>query len=196
MSSAWFCTDSASQRILDDIPGLYDHEHDVAAKVLEEVHHMSHAFARGKYFEPIVHQVKTTPEVSGQRTEVKATFISIPILCCMQSQEHDPKPHHDYTLLRKPFQRLFESTYRLVHEEEYTSHLHHHIASKELRKRNDHPIRSLMQHANVLALDNSRDEKQAVIRLGDDDPHSQQPFVHVPEFWVLIINNCKFGMLI
>jgi hypothetical protein len=177
------------QRILDSSPGLYPHEHDVAAKVLEDVRNMGHAFGRGRYFEPMVHQVKEAPVVSGQKTEVKATFISIPIFCAMRSQESETK-QTEYGRFRKPLQRIFENIHRLVHEEKYTSHRQHHLASRKLRLRNDHPIRSLMQYANILALDNSRDRQQAIVRLEDYDG-SQQAFIHVPEFWALIINNCK-----
>ena len=177
------------QRILDNSPGLYSHEHDVATKVLEEVKHMRHVFAKGRYLEPMVHQVKETPEVAGQKTEVKATFISIPVFCSMRTQEPETKHHHDYGVFRRPLQRLFESIHRLVHEEEHLRVRHRHLASKELRTRNDHAIRTLMQYANILALDSSRDQQQAIIRLGDDGS-SRQPCVHVPEFWALIINNC------
>ena len=175
-------------RILDNSPGLYPHEHDVATKVLEEVNHIRHSFARGKYFEAMTHQVKEAPEVGGQKTEVRATFVSMPIFCSMRTQEPVPKHHHDYSMLRKPFQRIFESIHHLVHSEQYTRKRHHHAANAQLRMRNEHPIRSLMQYANILALDKSRDRQQAVIRLGDDDDE-HQPFVHVPEFWALIINN-------
>ena len=151
---------------------------------------MRHVFARGRYFEPMVHQVKETHELSGQKTEVKATFISIPVFCAMRSQEPATEHHHDYGVLRKPLQSIFERTHRMVHEEEYSRSRHRDQASREIRMRNDHPIRSLMQYANILALDNSRDGQQAILRLEDEDG-SQQPFIHVPEFWALIINNCE-----
>lgn len=136
-------------RILHNSPRLYPHEHDVAAKALDEVKQMRHVFARGGYFEPMVHQVKETHELSGQKTEVKATFISIPVFCAMRNQEPEAEHHHDYGVLRKPLQSIFERTHRMVHEEEYSRTRHRDQASKEIRMRNDYLIRSLMQYANI-----------------------------------------------
>ena len=145
---------------------------------------MRHTFVKGKYFDPIVHQAKDSVEVGGQKTVVKATFISIPVFSSMRSQEPMPKHRHDYSFFRKPFRRLFydEIYYHTTRDE--------HLANKEVRWHNDHPIRTLMQYANTLAMDSSRDLQQVVIKLGDDNS-SRPPFIHVPEFWALVINMCK-----
>jgi hypothetical protein len=141
----------------------------------------------------MVHQVKEAPEVGGQKIEVKATFISIPIFCSMKSPEPKIQSGHVPGFLQQPFNRLFEKVHRLVHDEDYDykrdDHLHR--VNKQAHLRNDHPIRSLMRYANILALDNSRDYKQAILRLGDDVDSTQPPYIHVPEFWALIINHCK-----
>jgi hypothetical protein len=53
-----------------------------------------------------------------------------------------------------------------------------------------HPIRSLLQYSNILALDTERDKRQVVVvtKLGEDEPADSKPIIHVPEFWALIIN--------
>ena len=87
-------------------------------------------------------------------------------------------------------QRLFEKTHYLVHEEAYSQNNHRELASRELRKRDGHPIRTLMEYMNILAIDNERDWQQAIIRLEDEHHEDDQdrPFIHVPEFWALIVN--------
>lgn len=151
---------------------------------------MRHVYAKGRYFEPLVHQVKASPEVSGSKTEVKATFISIPIFCSMRSRGGSDGQDDEFGWFRKPLQRIFDSLHLRVHEETHAKNRHRQLASKELRKRNDHPIRSLMQYANILALDTLRDQQQATLRL-EDDEGPNPPFIHVPEFWALIINACE-----
>jgi hypothetical protein len=151
---------------------------------------MRHVYAKGRYFDPLVHAVKATPEVSAAKTEVKATFISIPIFCSMPNQ-HKPKSEEDeYNILRRLLQPVFEKMHLHVYQKEYVQQRHRQFLSEELRKRSDHPIRSLMEYANILALDSSRDEKQATLRLGDVKGPSP-PIVKVPELWALIINNCE-----
>jgi Mg2+ and Co2+ transporter CorA len=53
-----------------------------------------------------------------------------------------------------------------------------------------HPIRSLLQYSNILALDTERDKRQVIVvnRLGEDDLADSKPFIHVPEMWALVIN--------
>ena len=148
---------------------------------------MRRVFGKGKYFDPLVHQVKDSHEIGGQKREVEATFVSMPILSSMRILEPMSK---DHGFVRGPLQRLFETTHRLVNEEQYSKARYGHLGSKELRSRHGHPIRTLMQYANILAVDNFRDLQQAVIRLeGNKTLHT--PFIHVPEFWALIVNRCK-----
>ena len=172
--------------ILHKSPGLYPHEHDTALRCLEEVKNIRRVFAKGKYFEPDVHQVKQDVEVAGQKTEVKATFVSMPVFSSMRSTESH-KHHRSYGPLRKPLQTVFEKLFKFATAEDYEKTQHHHLASKVLRSHSGHPIRSLMEHRNLLAVDHSRDFQQAVIKL-EEDEDSGQPFIHVPEFWALIIN--------
>ena len=148
-------------------------------------------FANGKYFEPLVHQIKDNVEIiAGEKTEVKATFLSMPIFSSMRCRdphpEHNLEPQHKGGLLGS-LRLLFEKTHRLVHEEAYSQNDHLELATRELRKREGHPIRSLMEYTNILAVDNERDWQQAVVRL-EDEGSREQPFIHVPEFWALIIN--------
>jgi hypothetical protein len=151
---------------------------------------MRHVYAKGRYFDPLVHQITANPEISGQKTAVKATFISLPIFCSMPGQETSEDKRDEYGFVREQLQKIFENLHFVAHEEHYARNRHRQLASKEFRKRNDHPIRSLMEYANILALDRSRDEQQATLRLGDAEGPNP-PFIHVPEFWALIINNCK-----
>lgn len=174
-------------RILNSSPGMYKHEHEVALKCLDEVKHLRRVFAKGRYFDPCVHETKQTVEIDGQKTQVEATFMSMPIFSSMRSAESST-PHEDHlSRFIRPLQTLYKKTWELVHEEDYSKTQHHHLASKVLNERNGHPTRSLMEHRNILAVDHSRDFQQAVIKLEDDNPRTR-PFIHVPEFWALIVN--------
>jgi hypothetical protein len=53
-----------------------------------------------------------------------------------------------------------------------------------------HPIRSLLQYSNILALDTERDKRQVTVvtKLGEDEHADTKPFIHVPELWALVIN--------
>jgi hypothetical protein len=166
----------------------------VASKCLEEVKAMRHVYAKGRYFDPLVHAVKATPEVSAAKIEVKATFISVPIFCSMPDQPKPKSEEDNYSIFRRLLQPLFEKMHLHVYQEKYVQQRHRQFLSEELRKRSDHPIRSLMEYANILALDSSRDEQQATLRLGDAQGPSP-PIIKVPEMWALIINNCEYTLL-
>ena len=45
-------------RILNSSPGMYKHEHEVASKCLDEVQHLRRVFAKGRYFDPCIHETK------------------------------------------------------------------------------------------------------------------------------------------
>lgn len=60
-------------------------------------------------------------------------------------------------------------------------------SSRELRQSDKHPIRTLLQYSNILAIDSKRDGRQVINQL-DRDSTSSSTFIHVPEFWALIIN--------
>ena len=61
------------------------------------------------------------------------------------------------------------------------------MGGRSLRSSDRHPIRSLLQYSNILALDSNRDYRQAITKV-DDDEHDTKMFVHVPEFWALTVN--------
>jgi hypothetical protein len=60
-------------------------------------------------------------------------------------------------------------------------------SSKEIRTSDHHPIRSLLQYSNILAIDSSRDRLQVVTN-GAAEQDAIPPFIHVPELWALVIN--------
>ncbi|KPI40261.1 uncharacterized protein AB675_7616 [Cyphellophora attinorum] len=183
-------SDEKLSQTIDGIPGLFKHEHTVARKCLEEAKHMRRMFASGKYFKPLVHQVKENVNFADAKSEVKATFISIPVFSSMHGEEpvvHHDKPTQQHGMVRQLLQTMFEKTHKLVHAEAYSKDHHQELATKELRKREGHPIRSLMQYTNILAPGLDRDWHQAMVRLENEDDHDQ-PLIHVPEFWAVIIN--------
>ena len=174
------------QEVLSRTPGLYDHEAAVASKCLGEVKMQRKVFANGRYLGSIYHEATTAHQPAVQNIVAKATFLSIPIFTRM-SPGIDESPTNG-GFLRRPFQKLFDHLVEYFKDEHDRNH-HQYLTSKVLRSQTTHPIRSLMQYSNILALDHRRDYCQAMLQLQEFGSF-QQPFVHVPELWVLIINEC------
>ena len=59
--------------------------------------------------------------------------------------------------------------------------------SKEIRHSDNHPIRSLLQCSNILAIDSERDRGQVIMKT-DEESETTRHFIQVPEIWALIIN--------
>ena len=174
------------QYVLSRTPGLYEHEAAVASKCLGEVKMQRKVFANGRYFGPVYHQATTAHQSAVQNIVAKATFLSIPIFTRM-SPDTDDSPTGG-NLIQRPLERLFNHLVEYL-KDEHDRHHHRYLTSKVLRSQTTHPVRSLMQYSNILALDHRRDQCQAMLQLQEfGDNH--QPFVHVPELWVLIINEC------
>lgn len=63
--------------------------------------------------------------------------------------------------------------------------------TREMRPANIHPVRSLLEYSNILAIDSERDRHQAITKLDSNRYFDSDEFIHVPEFWALVINMCK-----
>ena len=59
--------------------------------------------------------------------------------------------------------------------------------SKDIRHSDHHPIRSLLQCSNILAIDSERDRGQVIMKM-DEEAEKAKHFIQVPEIWALIIN--------
>ena len=64
-------------------------------------------------------------------------------------------------------------------------------ASKDIRGSDLHPVRSLLQYSNILAIDDERDLSQVVRKINKAAGASRR-FVQVPELWALVVNMCKW----
>lgn len=60
--------------------------------------------------------------------------------------------------------------------------------SEDIRYSDSHPIRSLLQYSNILAIGSERDRGQVVCKM-NEEAHRVDHFVHVPEIWALNINS-------
>lgn len=144
------------EKVLDKDQGLFEDEAAVASKCVREAKLMRKNWARGKYFEPVVHEVEDVMGTEVERVPIKATFISVPIFALMK-RSNESLPYLNRHALRTPAR---------------------------------HPIRSLLQYSNILALDTDRDRRQVVVvtKLGEDEHADIKPFIHVPELWAVVIN--------
>lgn len=144
------------EKVLDKDQGLYEDEAAVASKCVREAKLLRRTFARGKYFEPTVHEVSDIMGTEIEKVPIKATFISVPIFALMK-RSNESLPYLNRHALRTPSR---------------------------------HPIRSLLQYSNILALDTERDKRQVTVvtKLGEDEHADTKPFIHVPELWALVIN--------
>ena len=63
-------------------------------------------------------------------------------------------------------------------------------SSTNIRTSDDHPLRTLLQYSNSLALDDERDKSQVMIKLTklERPPRASKLYVQVPELWALVIN--------
>lgn len=136
----------------------------------------------------MVHSVREEFKVCGQATEVRATFVNMPMFSSMLSQDPALRRSRHSGWLRQAYSGFYKSLRGLTRQKERSKNRQRHLGSRELLSQTGHPIRSLMQCAYILAIDSSRDLQQAIIRLQDsDDEHPS--FIHVPEFWALLINS-------
>ncbi|KPI35268.1 uncharacterized protein AB675_3782 [Cyphellophora attinorum] len=60
-------------------------------------------------------------------------------------------------------------------------------SSKVVRGSDEHPLRTLLQHTNHLAIDDERDRSQVITRLPRASG-GKKAYIHVPEFWALVVN--------
>lgn len=60
-------------------------------------------------------------------------------------------------------------------------------SSQDMQNSDVHPVRSLLQYSNILAVDDVRDHSQVITKM-DLPPSEAISFIHVPELWALSIN--------
>ena len=88
-----------------------------------------------------------------------------------------------------PVQATFVSipVFALFSDQGTPGHKGRYPSSKEIRSSDHHPIRSLLQYSNILAIDSERDRQQVITRINERYTDTDC-FVHVPEVWALVIN--------
>jgi hypothetical protein len=89
------------EKVLDEDQGLYEDEAAVASKCVREAKLLRRTFARGKYFEPTVHEVSDVMGTEVEKVPIKATFISVPIFALMK-RNNESLPYLNRHALRAP----------------------------------------------------------------------------------------------
>jgi hypothetical protein len=172
--------------VLNNTPDLWKYEVAVASKCMKEVKLKRKGFAGGKYYEPTVYQAHGVLSASAvEKVPVHATFLSMPIFAVLPSGlQNESRP----TASNYPMQSLWRYISRPF-EDDNDAGLPY-WNSRDLRSSRVHPIRSLLQYYNIVAIDDERDRRQVITKFARD-ANDQEGYIHVPEFWALTINMCK-----
>jgi hypothetical protein len=161
----------------------------VASKCIKEVKLKRKSFARGKYYGPTIYQAHSVLSASAvEKVPVHATFLSMPIFAVLPSDQselqNDSQPTVSHHTMQS-FWRYVSIPFGGDDDAELP-----YWNSRDLRSSREHPIRSLLQYYNIVAIDDERDRRQVITKFARDTS-DEVGYVHVPELWALTINMCE-----
>jgi hypothetical protein len=174
--------------VLYKTPGLWDYEVAVASKCIKEVKLKRKSFARGRYYGPTVHQAHSVLSASAvEKVPVHATFLSMPIFAVLPSYQSGLQIQSQPTPLHQVMKSLWP--YFSMPSDDEDVDLPY-WDNRDLRSSREHPIRSLLQYYNIVAIDDERDRRQVITKFARD-VSDEDGYIYVPEIWALTINMCE-----